>query len=155
MAGKKYTIEEIIKYLKKEEENETIEGQLLRPKLVRELYKQLGNPTEEDFPSECEVAGRYWKKMEGYTKDFGSQTKRFMDNMNDRSTDWCITRASITKVNIVEEYTKAGWHCTVQPYNVMCTRYAQHPKYKDLYVRFYSSRDCNKYEYVLVADENE
>ena len=155
MTTKKYTIEEIIKYLKKEEENETIEGQLLKPKLVRELYKQLGNPTEEDFPNEYKIAGRCWKKIDGYTKDFGSETKRLMDSKNNRSTNWCVARPSMTKINIVEEYTKAGWSCIVQSYNVMCTRYAQHPKYKDLYVKFYSSRDCNKYEYVLVADENE
>lgn len=155
MAGKKYTVEELINILKKEEENETLEGKLLKPKYIRELYKQLGDPNEKDFPSECKVAGNYWKKVDGYTIDMYSTTKRMMDYENKALTEWNINRPSQTKVNIVEEYTKAGWHCTVQPYNVMCTRYAQHPRYKNIGVEFYSSRDCNKYEYFIIRDENE
>lgn len=150
MKGKKYTAEELIDILKKGDESETIEGKLLKPKYIRELYKQLGNPTEEDFPEECNTAGRYWKKVEGYTIDICSMTKRMMENRNRERTYWYVKRPSMTKVNIVERYIRAGWHCTVQAYNVMCTRYAQHPRYKNIGVEFYSSRDCNKYEYFII-----
>ena len=53
------------------------------------------------------------------------------------------------KMEIVEDYTRAGWHCRVQAYNVMCNKFVKHPKIDNLWVGFYSSRDCNKYEYVI------
>lgn len=147
-----YTIDEIVKMLMDESENHTMEGQLIKPKLIRELYKQLGDPTEEDFKSEYEIAGRCWKKMAGYTKDIDISTERIMNNENNASTVWYINRASMTKVNIVERYTRAGWSCAVQSYNVLCTKYVKHPRYKNIWVRFYSSRDCNKYEYVIETE---
>ena len=152
MAGKDkqtYTPEEIVTILKKEADNETIEGQLLKPKLIRELYKQLGRPTEEDFGKEMEPAGTYWDKMNRYTKDICIFSKEFMNAYNNSPTDWRIQRASCTKMRIVEKYTQNGWHCTVYAYNVLCTKYVPHPKYKDVWVYFYSSRDCNKYEYII------
>lgn len=152
MAGKNkqtYTVDEIATILKKEADNETIEGQLLKPKLIRELYKQLGEPKEEDFPDEYKTAGRYWKKVNGYTKDIGTFSKEFMNACNNTRTDWCIQRASSTKISIVEDYTRAGWHCQVQAYNVLCSKYVPHPKYKNIWVYFYSSRNCNKYEYII------
>lgn len=153
MANKQtYTVDEIVKILKDEAKNETIEGRLLKPKLIRELYKQLGTPTEKDFPDECRVAGRYWKKVNGYTLDIGTFSKEFMNASNNIGTDWRIQRASGTKMRIVEDYTRAGWHCQVQAYNVLCSKYVQHPKHKDIWVYFYSSRDCNRYEYIIEKD---
>ena len=43
-------LQTIIQNLKDENNNTTMEGELLKRKLIRELYKQLGTPTEEDFP---------------------------------------------------------------------------------------------------------
>lgn len=152
MAGKDkqtHTPEEIVTILKKEADNETIEGQLLKPKLIRELYRQLGTPTEEDFKDIYEIAGRCWKKVNRYTTDIGTFSKEFMNACNNTRTDWHIQRASGTKVRIVEDYTRAGWHCTVYAYNVLCSKYVPHPKCKDIWVYFYSSRDCNKYEYII------
>lgn len=156
MAGKHtYTVDEIVKILKDEAENETIEGQLLKPKLIRELYKQLGTPTEEDFPDEYKIAGWGWRKVERYTTGIDILTECQMRSQNNAMTEWHIERASGTKIRIVEEYTRAGWSCVVQAYNVMCNKYVPHPKHKNIWVMFYSSRDCNKYEYVILREENE
>lgn len=151
----KFTVPEIVEFLRKEEENKTIEGQLLRTKLIRELYKQLGEPKKEDFPDEYKTAGCGWKKISGYTKDIDMYTARHMEIENGAPTGWSIKRPSRTKMEIVEEYTRAGWSCNVQAYNVMCNKYVKHPKYENIWVRFYSSRDCNKYEYVIEKEENE
>ena len=153
MPKVKYTAEEIIKFLKDEAENETIEGQLLRKKLIRELYKQIGEPKEEDFKEEFKIAGTYWKKFPGYTQDIDVETESYMKNVNKMPTIWNITYPSQTKIEIEKEYSEAGWHCEVQAYNVICRKYAKHPKYKNLWVRFYSSRDCNKYEYIIELEE--
>lgn len=151
----KFTVEEIVKFLKDEEENHTIEGELLQKKLIRELYKQLGKPTEEDFPEEYKIAGRCWEKFPGYTTWINIRTARMMEIDNNAPTTWRITYCSPTKREIAEDYTRAGWHCEVQSYNVLCGKYVKHPKYKNLWVYFYSSRDCNKYEYVIEREENE
>lgn len=145
----KFTVEEIVKFLRDEEENETVEGQLLRTRFIRELYKQLGDPQEEDFPQEHQIAGRCWSKYRGYTTHINMLTENRMLIDNSVPTYWNIKQASKTKVQIVEEYTRAGWHCEVQSFNVMCTKYVKHPKYENIWVRFYSSRDCNKYEYAI------
>ena len=155
MKKKEYTVDELVDFLKRENENKTIEGQLLKKKLIRELYNKIGIPEEKDFPDIYKTAGCGWKKVQGYTNDILVKDKYRMECFNNMATNWCISRASATKIRIVEEYTRAGWHCTVQAYNVMCGKYVQHPKYKNIWVYFYSSRDCNKYEYVILEDENE
>lgn len=152
---KKFTVPEIVKFLKKEDENETIEGQLLRRQLIRELYKQVGEPEEKDFPEECKIAGSYWRKMPGYTNDIEVMTERRMKMENNSPTVWRITYPSQTKRELEDEYTRAGWSCEVQAYNVMCNKYVKHPRYENIWVRFYSSRDCNKYEYVIEKNEDE
>lgn len=148
--AKQYTVEEIVDFLKNE--NETIEGQLLKKQLIRMLYKKLGDPQEKDFPKEYKIAGWGWEKMQGFTGYIEINSKTYMKDENRAPTIWNIQRPSPTKIQIVEEYTRAGWSCVVQAYNVMCVRYTQHPKYKDIWVKFYSSRDCNKYEYVICED---
>lgn len=158
MANKnktKFTIEEIVTFVKNEAKNETIEGQLIKKQLARELYKQLGEPKKEDFNDIYETAGRYWKKIQGYTNEIDVETARWMEGQNNQGTYWRVERPSMTKIGIVEDYTRKGWHCEVQSYNVLCNKYVRHPKYKDVWVRFYSSRDCNKYEYIIERDENE
>lgn len=129
--------------------NSKMEGALLRKKLIRQLYTAVGNPKREDFPDIYAIAGWGWQKHAGYTKYIDMMTENAMLVSNSEGTDWQINRASMTKVRIVDEYVRAGWHCRVQAYNVMCTKYVKHPHIDNLWVCFYSSRDCNKYEYVI------
>lgn len=152
MTQTNMNIEDIVEHLRKKADAQTMEEQLLRPKLIRELYKQLGAPKKEDFKEEFEIAGTYWKKIAGYTTGIGLRTEEEMKD-NNLYTNWRIHRASETKMKIVERYTRAGWGCDVQAYNVVCDKYVKHPKYKDIWVRFYSSRDCNKYEYVIEVEK--
>lgn len=146
---KQLEIQALIENIKNENENETIEGELLKKKMIRQLYKLVGEPKEEDFPEEFKVAGRYWKKYEGYTTWMEFKTERGMEWANNENTDWYVKRPSQTKMRIVEEYVRAGWHCRVQSFNVLCNKYVKHPRYDNLWVEFYSSRDCNKYQLVI------
>lgn len=151
MAHKKtkFTVEEIVEFLRNEAQNETIEGELLRTKLIRELYKQLGDPQEEDFGREMEPAGTYWGKFAGYTTNIEIMTASHMNACNRERTNWQITYPSVTKKEIVRRYEDKGWHCSVGPYIVSCTKFVKHPKYKNLWVLFRSTRDNNKYEYII------
>lgn len=145
----KLELQTVIKTLKDLRYNDKMEGKLLERKLIRQLYKMVGEPKEEDFPEEFKVAGGYWKKREGYTNGISILMEDTMLYENAKPTNWHIERPSRTKMEIVEEYTRAGWNCSVQAYNVMCHKYVKHPKIDNLWVEFYSSRDCNKYEYVI------
>ena len=145
----KFTVPEIVKFLKKEADNETIEGKLLRTKLIRELYKQLGDPKEEDFGKEMEPAGTYWSKETGYTTNIEVMTEGHMDACNKEETRWQITYPSETKRAIVRRYEDKGWHCSVGPYVVSCTKFVKHPKYEGVWVCFRSTRDCNRYQYII------
>lgn len=151
MANKKtkFTVEEIVKFLRDEEDNETIEGQLLRTKLIRELYKQLGDPKREDFEEEMEPAGTYWTKETGYTTSIEVMTASHMNACNKEETNWQITYPSDTKCAIVRKYEDKGWHCSVGPYVVSCMKFAKHPKYEGVWVCFRSTRDHNKYQYII------
>ena len=151
MAQKKtkFTVEEIVKFLRDEEENETIEGQLLRTKLIRELYKQLGDPKEEDFGEDMEPAGTYWAKENGYTTDIEILTESHMNALNREATNWQITYPSDTKRSIVRRYEDKGWHCSVGPYIVSCIKFVKHPKHEGVCVCFRSTRDVNRYQYII------
>lgn len=157
MAQKKtkFTVEEIVKFLRDEEENETIEGKLLRTKLIRELYKQLGDPKEEDFGEDMEPAGTYWDKETGYTTNIEVMTASHMDYCNKQATNWQITYPSLTKLEIERRYKEKGWYCSVGPYVVSCTKFVKHPKYEGVWVCFRSTRDNNKYEYIIEKKEDE
>lgn len=145
----KFTVPEIVEFLRKEEENKTIEGQLLRTKLIRELYKQLGNPKKEDFGKDMEPAGTYWTKEAGYTTNIEIMTANHMDARNKERTNWQIKYPSATKCAIVKEYEEKGWSCSVGPYIVSCMKFVKHPKYEGVWVCFRSTRDHNKYEYII------
>ena len=145
--AKTIELQAIVEHLKNERENETMEGELLKQKMIRELYKQLGEPKQEDFPDEFRVAGTYWNKRKGYTKGIDFLKERTMLDWNRAPVDYCINKPSERKKAIIEEY--AGWNITVQAFNVLCNKYVKHPKYENIWVCFYSSRDCNKYEYVI------
>ena len=150
---KQLEIQALIENLKEERENETIEGELLKKKMIRQLYKLVGEPTEEDFPEEFKVAGIGWKKFEGYTTGIGYMKEKIMLISNSLETEWNVARPSKTKMEIVEEYVRAGWKCRVDAYNVMCSRYVKHPRYDNLWVEFYSSRMCNKYGLVIEKED--
>lgn len=152
---KQLEIQALIENIKNENENSTIEGELLKKKMIRQLYKLVGEPKEEDFPEEFKVAGRCWEKRQGYTTGISMLRENTMLIENLQPTDWRVVRPSRTKMRIVEEYVRAGWHCRVQSFNVLCNKYVKHPQYDNLWVEFYSSRDCNKYEYVIELGENE
>jgi hypothetical protein len=146
---KKLELQTVIQALKSEVNNNTMEGHLLRRKLIKSLYTLAGDPEECDFPEEYHIAGYGWKKHAGYTGDIDVLSKNEMLMRNAEVTDWHIERASHTKVQIVERYEKACWACTVYAMNVICTKYVKHPHIDNLWVEFYSSRDCNKYRYVI------
>lgn len=150
MANKRprYTVDGIVDYLKKEYWNETIEGQLLRRQMIRELYKQIGEPKEEEFPMEFRHAYKF-DRYQGYTTEIRFRTAQEMKDFNNSPTDWHIKRASATKIRIEHEYRNEGWHCEVQAYNVICAKYVPHPKYKNIWVMFHVTRDVAKYEYVI------
>lgn len=150
---KQLEVQALIENIKKENENTTIEGELLRKRMIRQLYKLVGEPTEEDFPEEFKIAGRCWKKFEGYTTGISILSENIMLIENAKPTGWGIARPSQTKREIVEKYTRAGWWCRVEAYNVMCSKYVKHPRYDNLWVEFYSSRDCNKYGLVIEREE--
>ena len=134
----------------------TMEAELLRKQCVRKLYKLLGDPTEEDFPDEFKTAGAWrFTKQPGYTSHIQIEKPEFMRAMNNADTDWHIKRPSQTKIAIVERYARGGWHSTVHSMNVICTKYVKHPRFKDVCVEFYSSRDCARYEYVLEKHDEE
>lgn len=145
----KFTVEEIVTFLKNEAENETIEGQLIRTKLIRELYKQLGEPKEKDFGKEMEPAGTYWSKETGYTTSIEIMTANHMKHCNSQATNWQITYPSHTKKEIVRKYEEKGWSCSVGPYVVSCMKFVKHPKYEGVWVCFRSTRDCNRYQYII------
>jgi len=150
MKGKtKFTVEDIVKFLRDEEDNETIEGQLLRTKMIRELYKQLGDPREEDFKEEMEPAGTYWTKEDGYTTSIEIMTAERMKYCNEQETNWQIKYPSDTKCAIERKYRDKGWSCSVGPYVVSCMKFVKHPKYEGIWVCFRSTRDCNKYQYII------
>ncbi len=146
-----YTADEIIERLLNDPHQKIMETQLLKPKLIRSLYKQLGDPSKEDFP-DIKWIGTY-DKFPGYTTDMYEITETKMDIENNAPTRWNIQRPSLTKINIVNTYTKEGWHCTVGAYNVTCNKYVKHPRYKNICVRFYCTRDVNRYEYMLITGE--
>lgn len=151
--GNKLEVQTIVEQLRNENENATIEGQLLKKKLIRQLYKLVGDPKQEDFPEEFKIAGGCWEKRQGYTTGIDYLKENTMLIENSQPTYWAIERPSQRKLSIVEEYTRAGWWCRVGAYNVMCAKYVKHPRYDNLWVEFYSSRDCNKYELVIEMED--
>ena len=141
-------INDLIYTLKKN----TIETQLLKPKLIRQLYKELGEPQEKDFPSEFKHV-RYVDKVPRYTKYIVETTLRDMDDYNRSEVDYRIKKPSKIKEKIIADYLEDNWNITVHAHNVICGKFVQHPKYKNLAVFFYSSRDCSRYEYCIIKED--
>lgn len=130
---------------------ESMEKDLAMPKLMRSLYKELGDPDPADY----EGVGKYLykvSKVSGYTKYPIVMSEDKLRYINGGVT-YHINRPSETKQRIVENYTNDGWSCDVQAYNVACDKYMPHKDYDEVWIRFISTRDCSKYEYVLVRED--
>lgn len=128
----------------------TMEAEMLRKQCTRKLYAILGEPMPKDFPSEFETAeASFFTKQHGYTNSLQALTRDEMLQLNTKPTTWGIKYPSRTKEQIIERYTRDGWHCTVQAYNVLCYKYAPHPRFPHVWVCFISTRDTARYEYVL------
>lgn len=136
-----------------EDPEQTIEKELLTKKLMRQLYKELGDPNPADYKGVGEFLYSV-DRMSGYTAWVETKTKTELERL-ERGGDvrFRIKRPSETKMNIVERYTRAGWNCDVQAYNVSCDKYVQHKDYDNIWIRFISTRDCAKYEYVLAKED--
>lgn len=129
-----------------------LEKEILIPKLMRALYKELGEPNIEDYPRISKHISSA-RKMEGWTKYPAIVSENHMDLHNSAPVDWHIERASSTKMQIVERYLSDNWNICVYAYNVCCSKYEKHKDYKNIAIRFYVSRDCSKYEYVIVKED--
>lgn len=157
---KQIAIDKIVEQLVEiENSKETkIEYEIAKPKLIRELYKVVGEPTQELFPEEFNVAGGCWKKHSGYTTfinifEGDKLLKKDFIRKNNDNVEYRIKRPSQRKLDIAKDYMKNSWSVEYQAFNVICTKIVQHPLYKDILVNFYSSRDCNKYS-LIVFKEN-
>lgn len=130
-----------------------LECTLMMPKLLRQLYKALGTPK----PSDYEGVGNHIcqaDRISGYTKCPYILTKSTLEHLGGQ-VNYRIARPSEIKQRIVESYTSDGWDCEVQAYNVLCDKYVPHKDYDNIWIHFISTRDCSKYEYVLVREDQD
>lgn len=132
----------------------SIEAQMLRPKLMRQLYNTLGEPSQDDYPDVfLTTSACGFSKMEGYTTVVPVSSADAMRAHNTTPVLYHISRPSQTKTAIIERYLRDNWSITVQAYNVMCSKYVPHPRYEHVWVFFYVSRNCAKYRYVLESPD--
>ena len=152
-VSNKIEIETLVRNIVKvyDDKEHEMERELLTRKMLRQLYKELGDPHPADYEG---VGNHLYKvcKVSGYTKLPMVITKDKLKCING-DVDYRIKKPSETKQRIVEEYTKDGWSCMVQAYNVSCDIYVPHKDYDNLCIRFISTRDCSKYEYVLIRED--
>ena len=156
-TNNKIEIETLVKSIVKiqDDKEHEMERELLTRKMMRQLYKELGDPNPADY----EGVGKYLyrvSKVSGYTKWPIIKTKDQLDyyeKIEKGTVTYHINRPSETKMRIVDNYTRDGWSCDVQAYNVACDKYVPHKDYDNIWIRFISTRDCSKYEYVLVKED--
>lgn len=130
-----------------------MEKDLLTRKMMRQLYKELGDPDPADYKGVGEFLYRV-NKVSGYTKWVPIRTESELEVLKRGGHIECrIKRPSETKMAIVDRYINADWHCDVQAYNVSCHKYLPHKDYGNIWIHFISTRDCSKYEYVLVKED--
>lgn len=151
----KIEIETLVRNIVKiqDDKEHEMERELLTRKMMRQLYKELGDPNPADYEG---VGNHVYSvdKVSGCTKWPLTQTKTALEELNrGGKVRLRIKRPSETKMNIVDRYTKDGWNCDVQAYNVLCNKYIKHKDYDNIWIRFVSTRDCAKYEYVLVKED--
>lgn len=152
-TNNKIEIETLVRNIVKvqDDKEHIMERELLTRKMMRQLYKELGDPNPADY----EGVGNHLRRVDrvsGYTKYpivISKDETRWING----DVTYRIARPSETKQRIVEEYTRDGWSCNVQAYNVSCVKYVPHKDYDNIWIRFISTRDCSKYEYVLVKED--
>ena len=152
-TSNKIEIETLVRNIIKvyDDKEHEMERELLTRKMMRQLYKELGDPNTADY--ERVVNHLYGvSKMRGYTKMPIVITRDKLRYING-GVDYHIKKPSETKQRIVEEYIKDGWSCVVEAYNVTCDIYVPNKDYDNLCIRFISTRDCSKYEYVLIRED--
>lgn len=152
-TNNKIEIETLVRNIVKvyDDKEHDMERELLIRKMLKQLYKELGDPNPADY----EGVGKYLyrvNKVSGYTK-FPMVITKDKLKYTKGDVEYRIKRPSETKQRIVEEYTRDGWSCLVQAYNVSCDIYVPHKDYDNLCIRFISTRDCSKYEYVLIRED--
>lgn len=151
----KIEIETLVRNIVKvqEDKEHIMERELLTRKMLRQLYKELGDPNPADY----EGVGKYLysvSKVSGYTKFPIIKTEDQLEYING-DVEYRISRPSETKQRIIENYLGDGWSCSVQAYNILCDKYMKHKDYDNIWIRFISTRDCSKYEYVLVKEDKD
>lgn len=146
----KTLVENIIKL--KTDPDKIMEAEMLTPKLIRQLYKELGEPNTKDYPT---VGKHIYSadRQAGFTKYIKVATAKDFEYMNGR-VDMRINKMSETKAGIVDRYTRDDWSATVYAYNVICDTYVKHKDYDFIYIHFISTRDTSRYEYALVEGDN-
>lgn len=152
-VNNKIEIETLVRNIVKiwDDPEHLVERELLTKKMLRQLYKELGDPKPADYEG---VGNHVYSvdKVSGYTKWPIIKTEDQLEYING-DVVYHISRPSETKQGIVESYTRDGWSCSVQAYNVLCDKYIKHKDYDNIWIRFISTRDCSKYEYVLVKED--
>jgi hypothetical protein len=151
----KIEIETLVRNIVKvqDDKEHEMERELLTRKMMRQLYKELGDPNPADYKGVGEFLYSVGK-MSGYTKWVVMLTETELERLKwGGCVESRIKRPSETKMAIVERYTRAGWNCDVQAYNVSCDKYVPHKDYDNIWIRFVSTRDCSKYEYILVKED--
>lgn len=152
-VSNKIEIETLVRNIIKvyDDKEHKMERELLIRKMLRQLYKELGDPSPADYEG---VGNHLYRvcKVSGYTKFPIVITRDKLKYING-GADYRIKKPSETKQRIVEEYARDGWSCLVQAYNVSCDIYVLHKDYDNLCIRFVSTRDCSKYEYVLIRED--
>lgn len=154
-VSNKIEIETLVRNIVKvyDDKEHEMERELLIRKMLRQLYKELGDPNPADYEGVGEFLYSV-DKMSGYTKWVNIHTKEYLEfKQPGKFVDYRIKRPSETKMAIVEKYTREGWNCDVQAYNVSCDKYVPHKDYDNIWIRFISTRDCSKYEYVLMRED--
>ena len=134
-----------------ENSDKIMEKELATPKLMRQLYKALGEPNIADYPDIYNHI-RYAKRVSGYTKYPSIHTKTYM-NLENGCVRNRLKTMSAVKERIVDSYTSDDWSATVYAFNVICSKYVPHKDYPDtIWIEFTSTRDCSRYEYILVGE---
>lgn len=135
----------------KTDQDKFMEAEMLTPKLIRQLYKELGAPDTKDYPTVHKhicCASR----QKGYTKYIEVDTEFGFKSRN-RCIDSHINKMSDIKARIVDEYTNDNWSAVVYAFNVICDTYVKHKDYDFIYIHFISTRDTARYEYALVKED--
>lgn len=149
----KIEIETLVKQIIELQTNtdKIMEKDIATPKLMRQLYKALGEPNIANYPDIYNHI-RYAKREQGYTK-YPLIIEKSMLPYANKGIDNHLKKMSGAKERIVDSYSRDGWNCTVYAFNVICSKYVQHKDYTNIGIKFVSTRDTSRYEYVLLKED--